>query len=155
MIKSSISFPLWIGWQYPKNISRLLVKEYVSLHIRFRKGANRIWCRWHLDDCKSLFIFYSNFCANSSRAVKSIFAYKIYLSTMYHPVTENKVAFVLRLPLLYNCYSPTVPDDSVEQKMARFVFPRSAAPIPGSDPTGGYNHVGYTTDKQTTHVHTT
>ena len=39
MIKSSISFPLWIGWQYPKNISRLLVKEYVSLHIRFRKGA--------------------------------------------------------------------------------------------------------------------
>ena len=35
MIKSSISFPLWIGWQYPKNISRLLVKEYVYLHIRF------------------------------------------------------------------------------------------------------------------------
>ena len=39
MIKSSISFPLWIGWQYPKNISRLLVKEYVYLHIRFRNGA--------------------------------------------------------------------------------------------------------------------
>ena len=30
MIKSSISFPLWIGWQYPKNISRLLVKEYYT-----------------------------------------------------------------------------------------------------------------------------
>ena len=80
---------------------------FFDIVIRFQKGAKRTWCRWHLDDCKSLFIFYSNFCANSSRAVKSIFAHKIYLSTMYHPVTENKVAFVLRLPLLYNCYLAT------------------------------------------------